>query len=184
MASILSRPQCVDSVKLISSPPSTMYLVCGMVNCTSLPWSLINCWIHILIACIGQQPVSTKGSHLKFGLNEFTIMHVLFKHTEGQQYADHIFYLKKMFRIDSNHGVKFFLLCQSHTHFLVFSGYVQNQHSLHDSCHIRSQFYPPNTWHNNSFVITSKRRHFDAVTSKWRRFHKISTSLLLHVSAG
>ena len=34
-----------------------------------------------------------------------------------------------------------------------------------------------NTWCNNNVVITSKRRHFDVTTPKWRRFDVITMSL-------
>ena len=44
-------------------------------------------------------------------------------------------------------------------------------------------YHPPlNTWRNNNVVITSKRRHFDVITSKWCRLYIITTSLLLNVS--
>ena len=42
---------------------------------------------------------------------------------------------------------------------------------------------PLNTWRNNNVVITSKRRHFDVITSKWP-FDVITTPLLRNVSAG
>ena len=44
--------------------------------------------------------------------------------------------------------------------------------------------YPPNTWRNDNVVITSIRRHFDVITSKWRRFGVIKASLLRNMSAG
>ena len=42
---------------------------------------------------------------------------------------------------------------------------------------------PPDIWRSNNVAITSKRRHFDVITSKWRRFGVIMTSLLCNVSA-
>ena len=42
---------------------------------------------------------------------------------------------------------------------------------------------PLKTWRNNNVVITSKR-HFDVITSKWRRFDVMMTLLLRIESAG
>ena len=50
--------------------------------------------------------------------------------------------------------------------------------SLYEGCAT-----PPNTWRNDNVVIAPKRRHFDVITSKWRRFAVITTSLLRNVSA-
>ena len=44
--------------------------------------------------------------------------------------------------------------------------------------------FPPNTWRSNDVVITSKRRHFDVVTSKWRRVDVKMASILRNVCAG
>ena len=44
--------------------------------------------------------------------------------------------------------------------------------------------YPLNTWHNNNVVITWKRRHFDVITSRWRRVDVKATSLLRNMCAG
>ena len=41
--------------------------------------------------------------------------------------------------------------------------------------------YPADILRNNDIVMTSTRRHFDVITSKWRRFHVITTLLLRHV---
>ena len=41
-----------------------------------------------------------------------------------------------------------------------------------------------NTWRNNNVAITSKRRHFCVITSKWHRIDVIRTSLLHNVFAG
>ena len=43
---------------------------------------------------------------------------------------------------------------------------------------------PVNTWRNDNVVIASKRRHFDVITSKWRRFGVTTTSLLRNVFVG
>ena len=42
---------------------------------------------------------------------------------------------------------------------------------------------PLNTWRNNNVLVTSKRCHFDVITSKWHRCDVITTSLLRNVSA-
>ena len=43
--------------------------------------------------------------------------------------------------------------------------------------------YPADTLRNNDVVITPER-HFDVITSKWRRFEPITTLLLRHVFGG
>ena len=43
---------------------------------------------------------------------------------------------------------------------------------------------PANTSRNNGVVIMSKRRYFDCITSKWRRYDVISTLLLRHFFQG
>ena len=43
---------------------------------------------------------------------------------------------------------------------------------------------PEDPLRNNDVVITPKRRHFDVITFKWRRFVIIMTSLLRHVFRG
>ena len=50
--------------------------------------------------------------------------------------------------------------------------------------HQSTWWFPPNTIRDNNVVITSKRRHFDVITSKWHRFGVITTLLLSNVSAG
>ena len=43
---------------------------------------------------------------------------------------------------------------------------------------------PAGTVRNNGVVITSKRRHFDVITSKWRLFYVMTTLSLRHVFGG
>ena len=43
---------------------------------------------------------------------------------------------------------------------------------------------PSDTLRNNNVGITSKRGHFDVITSKWRRFDVMATLLLRHVFSG
>ena len=43
---------------------------------------------------------------------------------------------------------------------------------------------PADTLRNNDVVITSRRRHFDVIASKWRRYYVITTLLLRHVVSG
>ena len=43
---------------------------------------------------------------------------------------------------------------------------------------------PADTLRNDSVVIMSKPRHFDVITSKWRRVDVITTLLLRHVFSG
>ena len=44
--------------------------------------------------------------------------------------------------------------------------------------------YPAGILRNNDVFIASKRCHFYIITSKWRRFHVITTLLLRHVFRG
>ena len=42
---------------------------------------------------------------------------------------------------------------------------------------VEADKYSLNTWSNNYVVITSKRRHFDVITSKWHRNNDVIISL-------
>ena len=44
--------------------------------------------------------------------------------------------------------------------------------------------YPANTLRNSGVVIASRRRHFDGITSKWRRFDVVTALLLRRVFGG
>ena len=44
--------------------------------------------------------------------------------------------------------------------------------------------FPLNAWRGSGVIVASKRRHFDVITSKWRRLDAVGTSLLRGVSAG
>ena len=46
------------------------------------------------------------------------------------------------------------------------------------------KFDPADTLRSNDVGITSKRRHFEVITSKWHRFNVISTLLPRHFSMG
>ena len=49
---------------------------------------------------------------------------------------------------------------------------------------VRPGYTPADTLCNKDVIIKSKRRHFDAITSKWRRFDVITTLLSRHVFSG
>ena len=44
--------------------------------------------------------------------------------------------------------------------------------------------FPLNAWRGSGVIVASKRRHFDVITSKWRRLDVVRTSLLRGVSTG
>ena len=49
---------------------------------------------------------------------------------------------------------------------------------------LRVRVIPLNTCRNDYVVVTTKRRHFDIIMSKWHRFHVTTASLLRNVSSG